>query len=102
MTDQAATPALLAPSTLPAMVVAVATRPDLWLTALATMWRLAPRGWWRRRPYLPLPDGRYWSFRMVTAYGRPEADPVMEDVVSYLEWCRSAGSVFGRRARAQH
>ncbi len=26
---------------------------------------------------------------MVTAYGRPDAEPRAEDVVSYLEWCRS-------------
>ena len=27
------------------------------------------------RPPLPLPDGRLWAFRMVTAYGRPDAGP---------------------------
>jgi hypothetical protein len=26
---------------------------------------------------------------MLTAYGRADADPEPDDVVSYLEWCRS-------------
>ncbi len=25
---------------------------------------------------------------MVTAYGRPDADPEPRDLISYLEWCR--------------
>ena len=71
---------------------AVLRRPALWPTALATLCRLAPPGWWRRSPHLPVPDRRLWAFRMVTAYGRPDAEPVAGDVVSYLEWCRDAGS----------
>jgi hypothetical protein len=27
---------------------------------------------------------------MVTAYGRPDAQPNAEDIVAYLEWCRTA------------
>jgi len=57
--------------------------------------RLAPHGWWRRAPFLPLPARDYLHFRMVTAYGGdgdpdlvPDADPAA-DLVTYLEWCRS-------------
>jgi hypothetical protein len=27
---------------------------------------------------------------MITAYGRANAQPDVEDIVAYLEWCRSA------------
>lgn len=67
-------------------------RPHLWRVALATSLRLAPPGWWRRWPPVPLPDPGYLRFRMVTNYGGDgggEPDP--GDLVSYLEWCRRAG-----------
>jgi len=72
-----------------AVVRAVLARPDLWWTALCALGRLAPPGWWRARPHLPLPDDRLWGFRMVTAYGSPDTVPCAPDVISYLEWCRS-------------
>ena len=62
-------------------------RPSLWLTALRQATRLAPRRWWARPPFLPLPDPDYLRFRFETQYGsggRP--DP--HDLVTYLEWCR--------------
>jgi hypothetical protein len=67
-------------------------RPDLVWTALGVMRRLAAPGWWRSRPYLPLPAPGLWAFRMVTAYGQAEANPGPGDVISYLEWCRSTAS----------
>ncbi len=70
------------------VVRAVLGRPDLWWTALAALRRLAPPGWWREAPFLPLPDRRLWAFRMLTAYGRADAEPTAADVLSYLEWCR--------------
>jgi hypothetical protein len=79
-----------------AMAKAVLGRPDLWWAALGALRRLAAPGWWRSPPYLPLPDRRLWSFRMVTAYGTPDAAPEAPDLLSYLEWCRSTG----RRARS--
>lgn len=78
-----------AASLVPVVVRAVGLRPWLWITALGTIWRLAQPGWWRRPPHLPLPDDRLWSFRMVTAYGRPDAWPDGEDIVAYLEWCKN-------------
>jgi hypothetical protein len=76
-------------SLVPVVARAIGRRPWLWATALGTVLRLAEPGWWRRSPYLPLPNDRLWSFRMVTAYGRPTAQPDIEDIVAYLEWCRS-------------
>jgi len=74
------------------LVTAVLLRPDLWWTALGELRRMAPRLWWRSSPHLPLPDRRLWEFRMVTAYGRPDAAPSRADVVSFLEWCRAAAA----------
>jgi hypothetical protein len=71
------------------VVSAVLVRPGLWWTALGELRRMAPRLWWRSAPHLPLPDRRLWEFRMVTAYGRPDAAPNRDDVISFLEWCRA-------------
>ena len=68
---------------------AVVVRPWLWPTALAQVIALAPRGWWRRRPYLPVPDRAYLRFRMQTQYGDPDHEPEPEDLLTYLKWCRS-------------
>jgi len=66
----------------------VARHPSLWGTALVQAFRLAPRGWWRRRPFLPLPDPAYLRFRLQTAYGDPDREPEPHDLVTYLHWCR--------------
>jgi hypothetical protein len=70
-------------------VVAVVARPRLWLTAVVELVRLAPAGWWRRRPFLPRPDPGYLRFRMQTMYGDAGHDPEPADLVTWLEWCRS-------------
>lgn len=80
-----------------AMARAVATRPDLWWTAAGALRRLAAPGWWASPPHLPLPDGRLWEFRMITAYGHGDRVPERADLVSYLEWCRSTTHRGGRR-----
>jgi hypothetical protein len=79
----------------------VARRPDLWVTAIAQALRLAPRGWWRRPPFLPLPARGYLHFRLVTAYGGEgdAADGTASDVVAYLEWCRAWPQVAGAAHR---
>jgi hypothetical protein len=68
---------------------AVLKRPSLWGTAIAQVARLAPKGWWRRRPWLPLPDAAYLRFRLQTAYGDPTREPEPHDLVTYLHWCRA-------------
>ena len=75
--------------------VAVLRHPALWLTGIVQLFRLAPRGWWRRRPYLPLPDPDYLRFRLQTQYGDPNHEPEPHDLVAYLKWCRRYGRVAG-------
>ena len=68
--------------------LAVVVRPHLWGVALRQAFRIARPQWWKRSPFLPLPDAGYLRFRLVTAYGDTVA-PAPDDLVSYLEWCRS-------------
>lgn len=71
----------------PRAVLGVLRRPGLWPTALGQARRLARPGWWRRPPFLPLPDPDYVRFRMQTAYGS-SGTPADGDLVAYLSWCR--------------
>jgi hypothetical protein len=71
------------------VVLAVARRPSLWPTALRQARRMAAPGWWRRRPFLPVPTAGYLHFRTVTQYGSDDVTPAPGDVVAYLEWCRA-------------
>lgn len=49
-------------------------------------WRLRANGWWRRRPFLPLPDPSYWRFRLVTATGSPDGSLDVHDVIAAARW----------------
>ncbi len=73
------------------VVLALIRRPDLWTTALRSALSMAGRGWWRRSPFLPLPDPGWLRFRLATAYGgegRVDADSPFEaaDLITWLEW----------------
>ena len=70
------------------MASAVLVRPWLWVTAVRQGVALAPSGWWRRRPYLPLPDPGYLAFRLEAMYGHSGRQADASDVVAYLSWCR--------------
>ena len=64
--------------------------PDLWGTALRQARLLARPRWWRRPPFLPVPDPEYLRFRLLTAYGGDgTAAPDPSDLVAYLRWCRA-------------
>ncbi len=65
----------------------VLRRPALWPIAIGQAFRLARPGWWRRPPFLPVPDRDYVRFRMQTAYGSA-GTPAPDDLVAYLNWCR--------------
>ncbi|MEY4340033.1 MAG: hypothetical protein RLZ14_1883 [Actinomycetota bacterium] len=74
-------------STAVRVALAVLRRPSLWLVALRQWRRTTPSGWWRRRPFLPLPSREYMAFRLVTQYGSENAAIEPADVVNYLTWC---------------
>ena len=70
------------------VALAVLRHPMLWPTALRQARRTAPSGWWRTRPFLPVPSGDYLRFRMLTQYGETNRPPDPGDVLNYLAWCR--------------
>ena len=64
--------------------------PALAFDLLRVAWRFRARGWYRRPPFLPLPDRNYVAWRMHTAYGDHHATPPAEDVERYARWTRNA------------
>jgi hypothetical protein len=68
--------------------VAVVGEPRLWPVAVRQGARLAVPGWWRRPPFLPLPDRDYLRFRLQTMYGDELAAPEPRDLLTWLRWCR--------------
>ncbi len=71
----------------PAMI-AVVRRPRLWRTAVSTLAALAPSGWWKRPPFLPIPNEDLVNWRLTTAYGSTDTALDEADLVAYLEWRR--------------
>jgi hypothetical protein len=69
--------------------LAVVVRPWLWGIAMVQLFRLARPGWWRRAPFLPVPDREYLRFRLETQYGDPDHPIEPHDIVAYLRWCRT-------------
>lgn len=69
---------------------AVLARPDLWRAALRQARALVPPRWWRRRPFLPVPDREWLAFRLTTAYGDPHAAVVADDLLVWLAWSETA------------
>lgn len=66
-----------------------AVRPSLAADLIRVAWRFRAEGWWRRPPFLPLPDRLYLEWRMLTAYGDHHAVPPIEDVIRYARWTRN-------------
>jgi hypothetical protein len=71
-----------------AVARAVAARPTLWPVALRQWRRTVPTGWWRHRPFLPVPTKAYVELRLLTQYGVNGHPPSPTDVLNYLAWCR--------------
>ncbi len=69
--------------------LAVVRRPGLWATAIRQARRTSSPGWWKQRPFLPVPSGDYLRFRLLTQYGDDQHGWEPDDVVRYLEWCRA-------------
>lgn len=56
------------------------------LALLRVAWRFRHRDWYKRVPFLPLPDRDYVRWRLHTAYGRDDAVPPATDLVRYARW----------------
>lgn len=68
-------------------MIAIVRRPDLWRTAASSARSMTPDHWWRRPPFLPLPDPAWMRFRLETAYGGDGRGPMRaDDLITYLEW----------------
>lgn len=72
---------------------ALVLRPRLVPTAIRQVARLAPERWWATGSHLPIPRADYVAFRSVTLSGDPNRLPEVDDVLVYLEWCRSMRSL---------
>ena len=68
---------------------ALLRRPDLWRTSVRVARQHAPPRWWTSRPFLPIPDRSWMSFRYETAFSDTDARPEANDVIDYLEWAKS-------------
>jgi hypothetical protein len=62
--------------------------PRLALDLLRTGWAFRRRDWWRKPPFLPIPDRTYLKWRMYTAYADENAVPPAEDVIRFARWRR--------------
>jgi hypothetical protein len=61
-------------------------RPRLAIDLIRVSWRFRSNDWYRRFPFLPLPDPTYLRWRMYTAYGDYDAVPPARDVERYARW----------------
>ena len=74
----------------PGLALALAWRgvknPATGLALLRVGWRFRRREWYRRFPFMPVPDAAYLRWRMYTAYGDEHIVPPAGDVVRYARW----------------
>lgn len=74
----------------PNLVVTLTLRalrdPPLASALVRVAWRFRRRHWFRKPPFLPIPDRNYLRWRMLTAYGDADAVPSAEDVARYARW----------------
>jgi hypothetical protein len=79
----------LPPGVVVRVAAAIALRPSLWPTAIGALARTVSPNWWRRWPPIPRVPASFARFRAVTARGGEEPTIEAEDLVVWLEWCRS-------------
>ena len=63
-------------------------RPGLWVTAFRQLCNLAESGWWKRLPFLPIPNQDLIEFRIKTQYGSLETETEAADVLAWLLWSK--------------
>ena len=70
-------------------------KPRLWSTAWRVWFRMTPKRWWKKSPYLPVPSANFVKFRLLTMYGDGDKNQknVVSDLVLWLEWCRQWSAV---------
>lgn len=68
------------------LAIRTVRRPRLALQLVRVAWRFRADRWYRRFPFLPLPDPTYLRWRMYTAYGDYNAVPSVTDVERYARW----------------
>ncbi len=56
---------------------------------LDAAWALRRRAWWRRAPFVPVPDQLYWDFRLGTVGGSPPGELTPLGVVQAARWSRA-------------
>ena len=71
------------------LAVRAIRHPSLARDLVRTAWRFRRRDWYRRPPFLPLPDRTYLAWRMHTAYGDHHAIPPADDIERYARWTRN-------------
>ena len=69
-----------------ALVLRASLRPRLAVALLRVSWRFRSSKWYRRFPFLPLPDPVYLRWRLHTAYGDYDAVPTVTEVERYARW----------------
>ena len=69
-----------------ALALRALIHPGLARDLVRVAWRFRARGWYRRAPFLPLPDATYLRWRMYTAYGDFDAVPSPDEVERYVRW----------------
>jgi hypothetical protein len=62
--------------------------PRAGLDLLALTWAFRRRHWWRKPPFLPLPDPEYLAWRLHTAYGEEREVPPAQDILRFARWRR--------------
>lgn len=70
-------------------LAAVVAHPSLAPEALRQLLAVAPRGWWRRPPFLPRPAEGWMAFRAETLGGSPLAQPTAGEFADFLVWSRA-------------
>jgi hypothetical protein len=73
----------------PGLGTFLARHPSAGLKLVRAGWRFRPNGWWRRAPYLPLPDDAYWHFRVTTYAGSSSSSLAPEIMVDAAVWALS-------------
>tara|TARA_B100000131_G_scaffold269558_1_gene268949 strand:- start:352 stop:609 length:258 start_codon:yes stop_codon:yes gene_type:complete len=63
-------------------------RPGLWVTAFRQLLALAESGWWKRFPFLPIPNKELIAFRSKTQYGSVGEEIEAVDVLIWLIWTK--------------